>query len=142
MDKNSLIGVSIIAVILLFLGSFTNVVGYQTVQSSNPHQIVTQYKANNQLEQKEATQYSYSGCDCEDENTALWQFPVICTIIFIPYAIGVFLYDFAAFIHNYILIKIIEKIFSPLYQIGKILNCFWYTPYFEELQKKYITIKG
>ena len=35
MNKYPLIGVSIIAVILLILGSFTNVVGYQTVQSSN-----------------------------------------------------------------------------------------------------------
>ncbi len=35
MDKKPLIGVSILAVVLLVLGSFTNVVGYQTVQSSN-----------------------------------------------------------------------------------------------------------
>jgi hypothetical protein len=35
MKKYPLIGVSIIAVVLLILGSFTNVVGYQTVQSSN-----------------------------------------------------------------------------------------------------------
>jgi hypothetical protein len=35
MDKKPLIGVSICAVVLLVLGSLTNVVGYQTVQSSN-----------------------------------------------------------------------------------------------------------
>ena len=35
MQKDSLIGVSICAVVLLVLGSLTNVVGYQTVQSSN-----------------------------------------------------------------------------------------------------------
>ena len=35
MDKYPLIGVSICAVVLLVLGSLTNVVGYQTVQSSN-----------------------------------------------------------------------------------------------------------
>ena len=35
MDKKPLIGVSICAVVLLILGSLTNVVGYQTVQSSN-----------------------------------------------------------------------------------------------------------
>jgi len=34
-DKKPLIGVSICAVVLLILGSLTNVVGYQTVQSSN-----------------------------------------------------------------------------------------------------------
>jgi len=35
MDKRPLIGISICAVVLLILGSLTNVVGYQTVQSSN-----------------------------------------------------------------------------------------------------------
>ena len=35
MDKKPLIGVSIVAMILLVLASLTNVVGYQTVQSSN-----------------------------------------------------------------------------------------------------------
>jgi hypothetical protein len=34
MDRNPLIGVSIIAVVLLVLGSLTNVVGYQSVQST------------------------------------------------------------------------------------------------------------
>ena len=35
MDKKPLIGVSILAVVLLVLGSLSNVVGYQSVQSSN-----------------------------------------------------------------------------------------------------------
>ncbi len=35
MDKKPLIGVSILAVVLLVLGSLSNVVGFQTVQSSN-----------------------------------------------------------------------------------------------------------
>lgn len=39
MQKYPLIGVSIIAVVLLVLGSLTNVVGYQTVQSSNQKAI-------------------------------------------------------------------------------------------------------
>jgi hypothetical protein len=41
MNKYPLIGVSIIAVVLLILGSLTNVVGYQTVQSSNQKTINT-----------------------------------------------------------------------------------------------------
>src|SRR5512139_3021248 len=44
MDKKPLICVSICAVILLVLGSLTNVVGYQTVQSSN--QSVIQERIN------------------------------------------------------------------------------------------------
>jgi hypothetical protein len=39
MKKYTLIGASIIAVVLLVLGSLTNVVGYQTVQSSNQNII-------------------------------------------------------------------------------------------------------
>jgi hypothetical protein len=75
MQKNVLIGVSIIAVVLLVLGSLTNVVGYQTVQSSNPHPIVQQV-------QKEKTQSSNSECDCEN-NTGItsWPFPFICATL-------------------------------------------------------------
>jgi hypothetical protein len=47
MDKYPLIGVSIIAVVLLVLGSLTNVVGYQSVQSSNQNTIT------NEVNQKE-----------------------------------------------------------------------------------------
>jgi hypothetical protein len=39
MDKKPLIGVSLCAVVLLVLGSLTNVVGYQTIQSSNQNLI-------------------------------------------------------------------------------------------------------
>jgi len=46
-DKKPLIGVSICAVVLLILASLTNVVGYQTVQSSNQTVI------NNEVNQKE-----------------------------------------------------------------------------------------
>jgi hypothetical protein len=47
MNKYPLIGVSICAVVLLVLGSLTNVVGYQTVQSSNQNII------NDEVDQKE-----------------------------------------------------------------------------------------
>jgi len=47
MDKKPLIGVSICAVVLLILASLTNVVGYQTVQSSNQKTI------NQEINQKE-----------------------------------------------------------------------------------------
>ncbi|VVB61952.1 Uncharacterised protein [uncultured archaeon] len=75
MDKYPLIGVSIIAVVLLILGSLTNVVGYQTVQSSNPHPIVQQI-------QKEKTQSSNSECDCENSTgVTSWPFPFICATL-------------------------------------------------------------
>ncbi len=75
MQKNVLIGVSIVAVVLLVLGSLTNAVGYQTVQSSNPHPIVEQV-------QKEKIQSSNSECDCENSTgVTSWLFPFICAIL-------------------------------------------------------------
>ena len=135
MDKYPLIGVSIIAVVLLILGSLTNVVGYETVQSSAP--IVEQNQVNNQLEQKQVTQYSNSECDCEKINKVTgWHFPVICSILFIPYSIGLFFYDIAAAFHSFTLVDILAKILSPFYQIGKVLNFFWVNAhYFGDLQK-------
>jgi hypothetical protein len=47
MNKYPLIGVSILAVVLLVLGSLTNVAGYQTIQSSNQQVI------NKEVNQKE-----------------------------------------------------------------------------------------
>jgi len=47
MDKKPLIAVSILAVVLLVLGSLCNVVGYQTIQTSNQNTI------NNEVNQRE-----------------------------------------------------------------------------------------
>jgi len=74
MDKNPLIGVSIIAVVLLVLGSLSNVVGYQSAQSSGVNEsllfsIRTQ-KANNHLKNVISSQYLGKGKD------ALLQFPI------------------------------------------------------------------
>ena len=57
MQKNVIIGVSIVAVVLLILTLLSNVVGYQTIQSSNPYPIV-------QEAQHESTRLSDSECDC------------------------------------------------------------------------------
>jgi len=174
MDKKPLIVVSICAVVLLVLGSLSNVVGYQTVQSSNQsiikerinqrelllqtildiannkeiqriilksqisrgefftldarfsmyntpvltknhlkqmyligfilskiiskskmHSIIEKYQLNNQVIQKEIsaviekyatldseiTALSNSKCDCENENSTDWTFPILCEIL-------------------------------------------------------------
>ena len=61
--------------VLLILGSLTNVVGYQTFQSSNLHPIVQQV-------QNEKTQSSNSECDCENSTgVTSWPFPFICAIL-------------------------------------------------------------
>ena len=75
MQKNILIGASIVTLVLLVLASLTNVVGYQIVQSSNPHPIEDQ-------EQKKMTQSSNSECDCENSTgVTSWPFPFICATL-------------------------------------------------------------
>ncbi|VVB59121.1 Uncharacterised protein [uncultured archaeon] len=108
MDKNPLIGVSTITVIILVLASLTNVVGYQAVQSSNPYPIV-------EYVQKESAQSSKSRCGCENENTIQWSFPGLCTFLSPLMWFALILYVTRI---NLNLITIIDN-------IGNTLNCFW-----------------
>jgi hypothetical protein len=216
MDKYPLIGVSICAVVLLILGSLTNVVGYQAVQSSNQkiinkevnqkellfqtivdfannkeiqqvilksqiskegffnpdvifpifntpvltknqlkqmyviglilsktiskskmHSIIEKYQVNNQALQKEITgiiekdatlnreikQLSNSKCDCGKENTALWHFPVLCSILFIINLGWCAAYAFASIGHMFDLIYKLERLYNSIAEIHTILNC-------------------
>ena len=209
MDKYPLIGVSICAVILLILASLSNVVGYQTVQSSNQtvidnevnqkevlfqtildiannkdiqkiilksqmtngkffdsnmkfsafnipvltknqlkhmylvglilskflsksrmHSIIGKYQFNNQEMQKEITaviekdatldgeikQLSNSQCDCENEKTTEWRFPVICILLSPLWIVAAIL----AITSNYGFYFV-----EIMGYIGMKLNCFW-----------------
>jgi hypothetical protein len=210
MKKYPLIGVSIVAVVVLILASLSNVVGFQTVQSSNQkeintkadqkellfqtivdiannkeiqriilksqiasgkffdsdekfpafntpiltknalkqmyliglmlskvisksrmHSIVEQYQLNNQEMQKETnavvendvtlkgemTQLSNQKCDCENENTTQWSYPVVCMLLF-PLVIALI----AITIMSHQVIPFIEIMMN----IGLKLHCFWY----------------
>jgi hypothetical protein len=221
MDKKPLIVVSLCAVVLLTMGSLSNVVGYQTVQTSQQNLIkerinqrellfqtivdiannkeiqriilksqmsrgifptsgipvitknqirqmyfiglilskvisksrmqsmVEKYQFSNQEMQKEIsvviekdvslnaeiTQLSNSECDCENEKTTKWGFPVICTLLsplfgfciimglFFAFIEAVFEYSFNKNIPNFsdffILLGFILAI--P----GTMLNCWW-----------------
>jgi hypothetical protein len=55
MDKKPLIEVSILAVVLLVLGSLTNVVGYQTVHSSN--QLMVHDEVDHSQQQRNSTNH-------------------------------------------------------------------------------------
>lgn len=216
MDKNPLIGVSIIAVVLLVLGSLTNVVGYQSVQSSNQkainsevdqkellfqtivdfannkeiqqvilksqitkgvffnpdvkvpvfntplitrnqlkqmylvglllskiisksrmHSLIERYQVNNQWVQNEITvviekdatlnreikQLSNSKCDCGKENTALWHFPFLCSILFFINLGWCAAYAFASIGHMFDLIYKLERLYNSIAEIHTILNC-------------------
>jgi uncharacterized membrane protein len=207
MDKKPLIGVSICAVVLLVLGSLSNVVGFQTVQSSNQevlndkfdekellfkiivdiannkeiqkillksqinregffnsdirfsifntpvltknqikhvyliglillkfiskskiHSFTEQYQVNNLSMEKEITaviekdttlkgelmQLSDSECDCENDSTTVWPFPVICSLL-----LSLFIaFEFCAIYH-------FEPIILIILIIGVKLNCAW-----------------
>ena len=211
MKKIPLIGISIIAVVLLVLGSLTNVVGYQNIQSSNQigikdevntkellfqtildmcnnkeiqkiilksqirkdelfnqdvrflilnapvltknqlkqmnyiglmlskiiseskmHSMIEQYQLNNQVMQNEIsaviekdstlkgemTQLSNSKCNCENDNTTTWRFPILCTFLF-------FLFVFAFILwFKHINMNLVFLIGD----ISKSLNCFWPAP--------------
>jgi len=204
-DKKPLMVVSICAVVLLVLGSLSNVVGYQTVQSSNQQIIneevnqkellfqtildiannkeiqrvilksqmingkflesdaklqtsitkqqlkqmyfiglilskfisktriqsmVGKYQFDNQEMQQEIsaviekdatlrgeiTKLSNSDCDCENDKTINWSFPILCTLLFPIFFIS-------------LIIAIVSQM--PFYfieiigTIGTLLNCFW-----------------
>ncbi|MCX6661175.1 MAG: hypothetical protein NTY91_01330 [Euryarchaeota archaeon] len=204
MDKKLLIGVSICAVVLLILGSLSNVVGYQSVQSSNQQIIneeinqrellfqticdITNNKEiqriilksqmsrgifpvsnipvftknylkqmyfvglillklislpriqsmvqhqnqilnperqqeistaieNNPLFKGEKTQLQHANCNCENENSLRWNFPIICGILGFFGKIGVTLLFFQGL---HIIGLIIISIIIPLLRI---FNC-------------------
>jgi len=211
MDKKPLIGVSILAVVLLVIGSLSNVGGYQTVQSSNQdtinekdnnkellfqtivdiannkeiqriilksqisrdgflnpnvrfqvfntpvltknqlkqmyfiglllskiinkskmHSIVERYHYNNQVMQNEIsaiiekdtmlnakiTQLSNSECDCENENTTQWSFPILCVFLYPLLIISTVI---ALLLHYYPFYELMEA-------LAKEFNCFWAKP--------------
>jgi len=219
MNKYPLIGGSILAVVLLVLGSLTNVIGYQTVQSSNQntinnevnqkellfqtildmannkeiqkvilgseftgkrffdtgvrfsvfsppvltekflkhaytmgviltktiskskiHSMLERYQMNNQGVQKEISaviekdaklngeikQLSNSKCDCENENTTQWSFPVICTFLFIWYLFSIFLEEINYFFHILFIYFFDTIILVLSVTLGHLFGCSWY----------------
>jgi hypothetical protein len=202
MRNAPLVGIGISTVVLLILGSLSNVVGYQTVQTSQQNLIIERinqrellfqticdiannkeilriilksqmsrgilptseipvltknqikqmyfiglilskivstsriqsiagkYQFSNQEIQKEIsaviekdktlnteiTKLQDSDCDCENQNTARWSFPVLCILLFPLFAISAGLLILGI---SYIPIEILTV-------IGSILNCFWY----------------
>ena len=105
MDKKPLIVVSLCAVVLLILGSLSNVVGYQTSQVSN--HVEKDVTLN-----LEITQLQNSECDCENEIT--WH-PVLC-ILLLPLII---LATELKLIFGY------DILYDYIFPLGEELNCLW-----------------
>ena len=205
MHRKPLIGVSICAVVLLVLGSLSNVAGYQTVQSSHQqtlkegvnqrellfqtlidiannkeiqriilkaqmnrgifpvsdipvitknqlrqmyyiglilskflsksrmHPIIGTYQFHNQEMQKEIsaviekdatlhremTQLLNSECDCDNEKTISWKFPILCAILQCIGTVGFFMTIFGPFptLGMYMV--------GTCLGLGTILDCYW-----------------
>lgn len=211
MQKNLLITISLITLVLLVLGSLTNVVGYQTVQLSNQQiikekinqkellfqiiidiennkeiqkialnseinggrlfnpnvrfsivntpvltidqlkhmyigglmlskifsesrirSIIKQYQINDQGMQKKITtviekdaklseemiQISNSKCDCKNDNTTRWNFPVLCMLLWPLYFFTLAIWGIYNIFYTFLLI---------LKNIGVVLSCWWST---------------
>jgi hypothetical protein len=99
------------------------------ISKSKIHSMVQQYQLNNQVLQKEIsivieknptikgelTQLQNSECDCENENTVIWHFPMICLLLYPLFILSLFLYAFAN-IEFFLLIIVL---------LGDTLHCFW-----------------
>ncbi len=96
---------------------FIGLVLSKTISKSKIHSIVEKYQVNNQIVQKEITtviekdttlyeeikQLSNLGCDCENKNTSrLWNFPVLCIILYPITLVILILYYFSGVLFHYI----------------------------------------
>ena len=115
----------------------------KTISKSKMQSILERYQVNNQEMQKEITaviekdatlkeeitQLSSSTCDCEKGNTTgLWNFPILCTIL---YPITFFLFClgyFSAVLLKYVPL-LIETLLTIMISISQTLNCYWTRPW-------------
>jgi hypothetical protein len=109
----------------------------KTISKSKMHSIIEKEQVNNQWVQKEITvviekdatlnreikQLSNSKCDCGKENTALWHFPFLCSILFIINLGWCAAYAFASIGHMFDLIYKLERLYNSIAEIHTILNC-------------------
>ena len=94
--------------------------------------MIEQHQLSNQWIQKEISaviekdttikveikQLSTSKCDCENEDTTEWRFPILCALL-IPFVI------FAAFLmYLSIYLNISGFLIQIIFIIGSLLNCF------------------
>jgi hypothetical protein len=99
------------------------------IGKSKIYSMIKQYKVNNQGVQKEISaiieknailneeiaQLSNLKCDCENENTTRWSFPILCTLLVPLFLLSLFLYAWWN-------IAFFGEIIG---YIGSLLNCFW-----------------
>lgn len=124
MEKKPLIGISILAVVLLMLGSTSNAMGH-TLNHKNRHNDVNLIAENDPINKKEITQVATVECDCENEEAPRWGFPVLCVLLYPLYIIGHILSEIPFGYHYFF--------YALMLDIGGALNCFWASTFYESL---------
>jgi hypothetical protein len=106
----------------------------KTIGKSKMHSLLEQYPVSNQGVQKginaviekdatlkaEMKQLSNLSCDCENVSTTVWNFPIICSLLYPIFAI----FDFLAQQIPGLNIFYFLAFFISVY--GQSLHCFWY----------------
>lgn len=111
----------------------------KTNSKSRLHSILKHYQMNNQGVQKKITsiiekdaalkgkmtQLSCLSCDCGDQSTISWSFPIICTFLYIWYLFSIFLMDINIFAHS-LLIDLIDVIIMYITgSLAYLFGCSW-----------------
>ena len=126
LNKNQLKQMFLIGLVLLkFISKSTIQSIVQQNQFINPEiqkEISTAIEKDTTLK-GEIIQLQNFECDCENENTAQWSFPILCVIIF-PILILTFLF-WAYTQFSYFLNYISSEMLGGMLIIGTKLNCFW-----------------
>jgi hypothetical protein len=102
----------------------------KTISKSKIQSMLKQYQVSNSGIQKEITtfiekdavlknemtQLSSLSCNCENENTTVWSFPVICTLL---YPFYLFFRIFEGTPYDFVIID------TLIWWVGQDLHCFW-----------------
>jgi hypothetical protein len=115
---------------------FIGMILSKVISKSRIQSMIGKYQFNNQEIQKEIstvierntilnaeiTQLKGSDCDCENEDTAVWHFPVICTLLFPLWIVAAIL---VIITHYGIPPDFVYYFAEGMAFIGRTLNCFW-----------------
>jgi len=122
------------------------------ISTSKIHSIIENYRFNNQEMHKElsaviekdatlareVTQILNSGCDCDNEQTSSWGFPILCSILNVLMIIPLILFVCGSSLEayglwlrligfiGYVLTLISLPIIYAIINIGTIFNCTWW----------------
>jgi len=100
--------------------------------------ILERYQASNQQLQREITasiennsvlaselsELSDVHCDCGENNTMTWHFPILCIILYPIESVILILYYFSGVLFHYIP-PFLQNLFDIIEYIVNTLNCFW-----------------